>query len=138
MAQNKTRITGVGVDSYIAAITDDLRRKDCEDLIKLISKATKLKPAMWGTSIVGFGSYHYRYESGREGDMCLVGFSSRKSDISLYLSEDFPQREALLTRLGKHKAATACVYIRKLEDVDAQVLEQLVVGSVAEIQRRHG
>ena len=84
MAANKTKETGASVDGYLAAISDEARRKDCEALARLMAKATKHPPKMWGSSIVGFGSYHYKYESGREGDMCLVGFSSRKSDISLY------------------------------------------------------
>ena len=93
---------------------------------------------MWGTGIVGFGSYHYRYDSGREGDSCLTGFASRKGDISVYLMADFPQRDALLARLGKHKIGKACLYIRKLSDIDASVLEQLVQGSVAQVQRIYG
>lgn len=138
MAENKTQRTDASVDGYLAAIADEARRKDCEDLVKLISKATRLEPAMWGASIVGFGSYHYKYESGREGDMCLVGFSSRKGDISIYLSGSFPQRETLLASLGKHKVATACLYIRKLKDIDTEVLGRLVVESVAEVRRRNG
>ena len=104
-------------------------------MAKLMTKATKQKPKMWGTSIVGFGSYHYRYESGREGDSCLTGFSSRKSDISVYLVASFPGREELLSKLGKYKVGGGCLYIRKLSDVDLKVLERLIVGSVAERKR---
>ena len=93
---------------------------------------------MWGTSIVGFGSYHYKYESGREGDSCLTGFSSRKGDISVYLLASFPGHDELLAKLGKHKIAKACLYIRKLSDVDLKTLEKLVAGSVKEVKRRHG
>jgi hypothetical protein len=103
-----------------------------------MTKATKQPPKMWGTSIVGFGSYHYKYESGREGDSCLTGFSSRKGDISIYLVADFPGQEALLSKLGKHKRGKGCLYIRKLDDVNLKVLEQLVVGAVAERKRRYG
>jgi len=85
MAENKTKATDASVDSYIAAIEDEVRRKDCQALAKLMAKVTKEKPQMWGPSIVGFGSYHYKYASGREGDTCLVGFSSRKGDISVYI-----------------------------------------------------
>ena len=92
---------------------------------------------MWGTSIVGFGSYHYKYASGREGDACLTGFSSRKGDISVYLTS-FPGQEELLAKLGKHKMGKACLYIRKISDVDLTVLEQLIVGCVAEQNRRYG
>jgi len=138
MAENKTKATEASVDGYIAAIDEESRRKDCETLAKLMAKATKQKPIMWGTSIVGFGSYHFKYESGREGDSCLTGFSSRKGDISVYLIGSFPGRDELLAKLGRHKMAKACLYIRKLSDVDLEVLEQLVAGSVAEMKRRYG
>ena len=138
MAENKTKATQASVDGYIAAISDESRRKDCEALAKLMAKATKQIPKMWGTSIVGFGSYHYKYESGREGDSCLTGFSSRKGDISIYLMASFPGHDELLSKLGKHKMGKACLYVRKLSDVDLEVLEQLVVGSVAEVKRRYG
>lgn len=102
-----------------------------------MTKATKLQLKMWGTSIVGFGSHHYRYESGREGDSCLTGFSSRKSDISLYILASFPEREELLSKLGKHKTGKGCLSIRKLSDVDLKVLEQLIVASVAQRKRHY-
>jgi len=137
MAENKTKATQASVDGYIAAINDESRRKDCEALAKLMAKATKQQPTMWGTSIVGFGSYHYKYESGREGDSCLTGFSSRKGDISIYLMASFPGHDELLAKLGKHKMAKACLYVRKLSDVDLKVLAQLVAGSVAERKRRN-
>jgi len=138
MAENKTKATDASVESYLSAIEDETRRKDCEALAKLMAKATKEPPKMWGTSIVGFGSYHYKYESGHEGDSCLVGFSSRKGDISVYLLAGFPGRDELLARLGRHKMGKACLYVRRLSDVDPKVLEQLVVGSVTEIKRRYG
>ena len=136
MPENKTKATTSSVDAYIEAISDESRRKDCRALAKLMARATKHKPVMWGTAIVGFGSYHYKYDSGREGDSCLVGFSSRKGDISIYLTASFPGRENLLAKLGKHKLAKACLYVRSLSDIDAKVLEQLVAGS-AEARRRH-
>jgi hypothetical protein len=138
MAENKTKETDASVEDYLSAIEDETRRQDCQALAKLMTKATKMKPKMWGTSIVGFGSYHYRYASGREGDACLTGFSSRKGDISIYLVGDFPKREALLAKLGKHKMAKACLYVRKLSDVDLKVLEQLVIDSIAARKRNHG
>ena len=137
MAENKTKATEASVERYLAAIEDEARREDCEALTRLMTKATKHPPKMWGTSIVGFGSYHYKYESGREGDSCLTGFSSRKGDISVYLMGSFPQREALLAKLGKCKTAKACLYIRKLSDVDLKVLEQLVAHSAAERKLQH-
>jgi hypothetical protein len=136
MADNKTKATASSVDAYIEAIADETRRKDCRTLAKLMTRATKHKPVMWGTSIVGFGSYHYKYDSGREGDSCLVGFSSRKGDISIYLTASFPGREDLLARLGRHKLAKACLYVRALGDIDVEVLEQLVAAS-AEARLRH-
>ena len=103
-----------------------------------MAKATKQKPTMWGSSIVGFGSYHYKYDSGREGDSPLTGFSSRKDAISVYLTSSFPGQAEVLSRLGKHKMGRACLSIRRLKDVDVKLLEQLVIGSVAEVKRRHG
>jgi hypothetical protein len=138
MAENKTKVTQASVESYFSTIKDETRRKDCEALAKLMIKATEQQPKMWGTGIVGFGSYHYRYESGREGDSCLTGFSSRKGDISVYLTADFPERDELLAKLGRHKMAKACLHVRKLSDVDLKVLERLVAGSVKERKRRHG
>ena len=137
MKENKTKATDASVESYLAAIADESRRKDCEALTKLMTKATKQPPKMWGTSIVGFGSYHYKYESGHEGDSCLTGFASRKSDITLYLVADFPGHEELLAKLGKHKRGKGCLYIRHLSDVDPKVLEQLIVDSVAERKRHY-
>ncbi|WLT32343.1 DUF1801 domain-containing protein [Geothrix sp. PMB-07] len=129
MAENKTKATEASVESYIEGIQDSARRKDCETLTKLMSKATKETPKMWGTSIVGFGSYHYKYESGREGDTCLVGFSSRKSDISIYGLNAAPTHDDLIAKLGKHKAGKGCLYIRNLADVDLKVLENLVADA---------
>ncbi len=137
MAENKTKQTEASVESYLAAIADDVRRSDCRTLSKLMTRATQEQPKMWGASIVGFGSYHYRYESGREGDSCLVGFSSRKGDISLYLTASFPGQDELLTRLGKHKRSKGCLYIRRLADVDLEVLEKVVAGALAQRRQNH-
>src|SRR5215831_11588942 len=114
MADNKTKPDTTGLSNYLAAIPDDARRKDCEALAKLMTKATKEKPMMWGTSIVGFGTHHYRYASGREGDTCMVGFSSRKGDISLYGLNSSREHDKLLAQLGKHKTGKGCLYISKL------------------------
>ena len=138
MAENKTKATEASVESYLSAIEDEGRRKDCEDLAKLMTRATKQKPKMWGTSIVGFGSYHYKYESGREGDSCLIGFSSRKSDISIYGLVNFSGQDTLFAKLGKHKMGKGCVYVHKLSDIDSKVLEKLIVGSVVERKRTYG
>ena len=137
MAENKTKATDVSVESYLSAIEDDTRRTDCETLATLMTKATQEQPTMWGTSIVGFGSYHYKYDSGREGDSPLIGYSSRKGDITLYLESSFPGYEEFLSKLGKHKTGKGCLYIRQLSDVDQNVLEQLIANSVAERKRHH-
>ena len=113
MAKNKTLETAKNVDDFINALADEVKRKDSFSLIEIIKKQTGLHPKMWGSSIIGFGSYHYKYASGHEGDSCLVGFSPRATSISLYLCSEFEQREQLLEKLGKHKMAKACIYIFK-------------------------
>jgi len=137
LSENKTKQTQASVANYFAGIEDDTRRKDCETLAKLMTKVTREKPKMWGTSIVGFGVHHYKYESGREGEMCLVGFSSRKGDISVYGLNSSPDHSALLSMLGKHKMGKGCLYIRSMSDVDQKVLERLIAGSVAERRQRN-
>jgi hypothetical protein len=132
MAENKTKLTKAGVQDYLDAIVDETRRKDCEVLALLMSKATKYPPAMWGASIVGFGSYHYKYESGREGEMCIVGFSPRKGDISLYGLDAAKGVEKLLAKLGKHKVGKGCVYVKSLADVDQNILKELVTRAAME------
>ncbi|MEO8305660.1 MAG: DUF1801 domain-containing protein [Betaproteobacteria bacterium] len=138
MAENKTRQTDASVESYLEAIEDPVRRQDCRALTKLMTKVTGHEPRMWGTGIVGFGSYHYKYASGREGDAALTGFSSRKGDISVYLVASSARQPELLQKLGRHKMGKSCLYIRKLADLDASVMELLVVESVAEVRRRYG
>jgi hypothetical protein len=137
MAENKTRATDASVAGYLARVEDDTRRSDCEKLAELMAKATRQPPRMWGASIVGFGSYHYKYESGREGDSCLVGFSSRKDDISVYGLNAADDAAALLGRLGKHKGGKGCVYIKTLADVDLKVLAKLVAAAASAKKRQH-
>ena len=137
MAEVKTKQNDLSVDAYLDAVADEARRQDCRALVKLMSAVTKHAPKMWGDSIVGFGAYHYKYASGHEGDTCSVGFSSRKGDISIYILSGFEQHDALLAKLGKHKVGKACLYVRRLSDIDLPILEQLVSRSVAEIRRRY-
>ena len=139
MAELKTKQTEQSVDAYIDAIADDVRRQDCRALIELMSKATAAAPRMWGTSMVGFGSYHYKYDSGHEGDAMLTGFASRKPDLTLYVMPGFEghEHEPLLARLGKHKAGKGCLYVKRLADVDLAVLTELVTLSVQKIRRRY-
>jgi hypothetical protein len=136
MAKNKTTETEANVETYIGAIADDQRREDCRALIKLMGKATKTPPKMWGASIVGFGKYHYKYDSGHEGNMCLIGFSSRKEAISIYLACGAGERlSPILARLGKHKMGKGCLYVKRLTDVDQAVLGELIKKSIDEIKR---
>lgn len=138
MTDNKTRPTAVSVDEHIAAIPNEGQRSDCLALVELLGKITREKPRMWGPTIVGFGSYHYEYESGREGDSCVTGVAARGSELVVYLAASSPGQQALLARLGKHRMGKACLYIRRLGEIDMAVLEQLVSGSVTEIKRRYG
>ena len=128
MADNKTKATNVSVSAFIDAITDPGRRADAKALVKLMQKAAGEKPKMWGPSIIGFGSHHYVYDSGREGDMPLIAFSPRKAATVLYGLSD---AEALLPKLGKHTRGKGCVYIKKLADVDQKVLEAMAAKAVA-------
>jgi Domain of unknown function (DU1801) len=128
MAENKTKATTVSVSAFIDGLSDENKRADAKTLVKLLQSAAGEKPKMWGPSIVGFGSYHYTYDTGREGDMPVVAFSPRKAATVLYgLSE----AEALLPKLGKHTRGKGCVYIKKLADVDQKVLKAMVVKSIA-------
>ncbi len=139
MYETKTRPTRLSVAAYLRGIADESRRKDCKTIAGLMRRATGCAPTMWGTSIVGFGTYHYKYASGHEGDSCVVGFSSRKGAISIYLVPGYEEKEtkALLTRLGKHKIGKACLYLQRLADVDVPILEQLIARSVAATRRRY-
>src|SRR5271170_2699097 len=117
MAENKTKPTKLSVAAFIAALTDPARRADAKALVKLMQSASGEKPKMWGPAIIGFGSYHYRYESGREGDMPLVGFSPRKAATVLYVNAGSRESAALLAKLGKHSTGKSCLYIKQLADV---------------------
>ena len=137
MAENKTKPTSASVDDYIASIADEARRADSRYLVEMMSRVTGEPPRMWGASIVGFGTYHYRYDSGREGDFFLTGFSSRKADLSLYVMAGFASFPALMAKLGRHRTGKSCLYVRRLADVDLEVLEELVRRSVKETRERH-
>ena len=130
MAELRTRPEKASVAEFLGSIADENRRRDCEVIADLMQDVTGAAPVMWGASIVGFGRYHYRYESGREGDWMLVGFSPRKKDITLYLMAGFDRLPELMQRLGKHKTGKSCLYVKKLDDVDRTVLRDLVRSSV--------
>ena len=131
MTESKTKPTAVSIAAYIAALPDEGKRADAKALVKLMQAATGEKPTMWGPSIIGFGNYHYAYESGREGDMPLAGFSPRKAATVFYITTGFSESEALLGKLGKYTSGKSCLYVKKLADVDQGVLEEMIVKSVA-------
>lgn len=135
--EQKTRPTPTSAAEFIAAVEDPKRRADAEAASVLMAEATGEPPVMWGASIVGFGTYHYRYASGHEGDAPLVGFSPRKGNLVFYLSGCDEERGDLLARLGKHKAGKGCVYVNRLSDVDAGVLKEMAAASAASLRRRY-
>ena len=137
MAEAKTKPTAASVDEVLAARARPEQLADCKALMALLKRVTKQAPKMWGPSIVGYGSYSYRYDSGRTGESCLTGFAVRGRELVVYLVADSPGQQALLERLGPYKMGKACLYIKRLADLDLAVLEALVSESVAEIKRRH-
>jgi hypothetical protein len=132
MAELKTRATKASVDTFLQGIKAEKRRQDCYTILKVMEKATKAEAKMWGTSIVGFGDHHYVYESGREGDWFLSGFSPRAQNLTLYSMGGFDRE--LLKNLGKYKTGKGCLYINKLEDVDLKVLQELIATSVKKVK----
>lgn len=138
MAQNKTKATDASVSEYIASRASAEQAADCKSLMAMLERVTRQGPKMWGPSIVGYGSYRYTYESGRSGESCLTGFAIRGGDLVVYLTAESEEQQSLLSRLGKHRMGKSCLYFKRLADLDASVLEQLVSGSVAEVRRRHG
>lgn len=137
MSKLKTKPTEVSAESHIAAITNEEQQSDAQTLVALMRRVTGQEPRMWGPGIVGFGSYHYKYASGHEGDSAIAGFAVRGKELVVYTAPGFEGREVLLAKLGKHKAGKGCVYIRRLADVDLKVLERLVAQSVADTKRRY-
>ncbi len=137
MAEMKTVQTDADVSAFINAIENQKRRQDCLALVQVITTATHDEPKMWGAGIVGFGKYNYKYESGREGSSCVIGFASRKQEIVIYGLRAATDSEILLATLGKHKTGKGCVYIKRLEDVNLEVLTQLVKQAAANTKRRN-
>jgi hypothetical protein len=130
MAKNKTTETEINVSDFLSSVPDETRRNDSFRLNEIIESISGCTPKMWGPSIVGFGSYHYKYESGHEGEAPLMGYSPRKDAISLYFSLEPQQRDEMLARLGKHKSGKGCVYVKKLADVDQDVLAEMITASI--------
>ena len=135
MAELKTKVNKASVDKFLKTVKDESIREDCYKILELMQKATKAEPKMWGTSIVGFGSYHYKYASGREGDWMLIGFSPRKQNLTLYIMSGFDEYDGLMKKLGKHSTGKSCLYIKKLNDIDIKVLKELVTKSVKHMQK---
>jgi hypothetical protein len=137
VTQPKTKLNDASVDDFIAAVEDESRRNDCKDVIRMMRAATGAAPNMWGSSMVGFGSYHYVYASGREGDWMLCGFSPRKSNLTIYIMPGFESYGNLMKKIGKYATGKSCLYIRNLDDVDHEVLEELIRTSVKDMRAKY-
>jgi hypothetical protein len=137
MAETNTKPTGASVDAYLASRASPEQLADCKAIMAMCKRVTKQQPTMWGPSIVGYGSYTYRYESGRSGDACLAGFAVRGKELVVYLIAETPAQVDLLAKLGGHKMGKSCLHFKRLADLDAKVLEALIAGSVAEVRRRY-
>ena len=135
--ENKTQPTTVSPADYIAGIDHPVRREDAATLLALMNRITGWDARMWGPSIVGFGQYHYRYDSGREGDFMRTGFSARKANLVVYILPGYTDFSAILARLGKHKLGKSCLYINKLADVDLAVLEELIRAGLADMAEKY-
>jgi hypothetical protein len=136
MAEAKTKPTKVSVASFLKKVPDAQRRADAWTIVALMKEATKVEPAMWGPSIIGFGSYHYKYDSGREGDMPIIGLSPRKQSLVLYIMPGFEAYAAELKKLGPHTTGKSCLYIKRLADVDMTALKQIVIKSLATMKEK--
>lgn len=137
MAENKTKPTSISVAAFLNAIDDKERRRDCKKVAAMMRAATGKRATMWGASIVGFGRYHYKYASGREGDFLITGFSPRAQALTLYIMPGFKQFEPLMKKLGKYKTGKSCLYIKRLSDVDEGVLQRLIEGSVRHMRQKY-
>lgn len=137
MAQNKTQPTQKSVHEFIAGIEDEQKLADCHELLSVMSKVTGEEATMWGPSLIGFGKYHYKYASGREGEFFLTGFSPRKQALTVYIMPGFEFAADLMERLGKYKTGKSCLYIKKLDDIDRNILTQLIEKSVAYMREKY-
>ena len=135
MAELKTKPNEQSVEAFLNSVEDEKKRQDCLTILEIMKQITKAEPQMWGTSMVGFGSYHYKYESGREGDWFVAGFSPRKQNLTLYIMAGFSRYDELLSKLGKFKTGKSCLYINKIEDVDLKTLKELIKQSVAYVSK---
>lgn len=135
MAENKTKPTGVDVVEFLNNVPDERKRQDAFVVLEMMRDITGEEPKMWGPTMVGFGSYHYKYASGREGDYFITGFSPRKQNLTLYIMAGFEQYDELMAKLGKYTTGSSCLYIKRLSDVDQTVLRELVAKSVEHMKR---
>ncbi|TVP93374.1 DUF1801 domain-containing protein [Alkalibacterium sp.] len=138
MYKAKTKETDASVTRFIESVEKESKKQDAYRLLSIFEEASGMEAKMWGDSIIGFGSYHYKYASGHEGDSMLVGFSPRKAKISLYMATGFPERERYLSRLGKHTSGKGCVYINKVDDIDTDVLKDFIQASIAFLTDEYG
>jgi hypothetical protein len=137
MTALKTKQNDLSVEAFLKGIEDETMREDCLTVLNLMKQESGEKPRMWGTSIVGFGRYHYRYESGHEGDCCLIGFSPRKQALTLYIMPGLERYGDLLDKLGKHKTGKSCLYIKKIADIDLPTLKKLIQQSLMDMSKSH-
>jgi hypothetical protein len=137
MSQNKTQPTTQSAEAFLNTVENDKRRQDAFEVLQMMREITGQEPVMWGDSIIGFDQYHYKYASGREGDFLLVGFSPRKTALTLYIMPGFERYDELMQKLGKYKTGKACLYVKKLEDVDREVLEELIRQSVQYMRNKY-
>jgi hypothetical protein len=135
MAELKTKANQASVEDFLNSIPDEKKRKDAFAVLELMQEVAKEKPIMWGSSIVGFGSYHYKYASGHEGDSCLIGFSPRKQDLTIYINTGFEAHKELMEQLGKYKTGKVCLYVKKLDDIKLPVLKKLVKASFTQMKK---
>jgi len=137
MAENKTKQNNQSVAKFISRVEDPQKRADSKAIIKLMKQVTKAEPKMWGSSMVGFGRYHYKYDSGREGEWFITGFSPRNQNLTIYIMPGFDKYDSLMKQLGKHKTGKSCLYISKLEDVDTKVLKELIKQSFQYMKKKY-
>jgi hypothetical protein len=133
----KTKKNKASVSSFINSVDDLQRKKDAKELLKIFKEATGLRPSMWGDSIIGYGSYHYKYASGQEGDWPLTGFSPRKANMTVYIMPGFKEYQAELKKIGKYKHSSSCLYFKKLEDIDIKILKKMIKDSVKVMKKRY-
>lgn len=136
MNENKTQATAGRVSDFLAAVVPERRRRDGERLVQIFREVTGFEPKMWGPTIIGFGRYHYRYESGREGEICATGFSPRKANLVVYIMPGYGDFGDLMDRLGKHKLGKSCLYLNNLDDVDEEVLRELIAAGLKDLATR--